>query len=338
MLLPFGSVVAHHGHTSQFDPGTAVRISGVVTELGFVNPHAYVYLDVTDDKGVTTNWHCEMRAASVMKRSGWTKEMFKPGTPVDIVGIASRRESNGCYVETIAFNGGPPIKRYAQIEANKHEVQIDRALRTAWDDPYVGGDWAAEQVLVGPVSGPNAASGPPRRPSGPAVELTEAGKTRAAEIQAAERDRVEGRLDCEPREFFRDWTFDQHPNRIVQEQDKITLYFGFMDTVRTIYLNETEHPADIEPAFAGHSLGRWDGDVLVVDTIGFAPNSNRGGFHGKAYHTIERFQLDPQAGALTRSWVAEDSVHWIGQKVGQDTVYLSDYQFEPYGCDDRTVE
>ena len=333
-----GSALAHHGATSQFDPSMIVKISGVVTDLGFVNPHSYVYLDVEDEDGIVSNWHCEMRAATVMKRSGWTADMFEAGTRVSIVGIASRREANGCYVETIAFNDGPPIERYAQIEEKKGEPDSQRPARAAWGDPFIGGDWAANQRLAGAVSGPNAGGGPPRRPRGGRVELTEAGTAASAANEEVRSDRVTGRLDCVSRDFFSDWIFDQHPNRIVQEKNRIELKYGFMDTARTIHMDISEHPAVLEPSWAGHSIGHWDNDVLVVDTTGFTASASRRSVHSEQFHTVERFSLDAAQNALNRSYVADDALFWKTEQTGQDTVYISDYPYEKYNCDDRTVE
>ena len=125
--------------------------------------------------------------------------------------------------------------------------------------------------------------------------------------------------------------------RISQTEDAITLTYGFMDIVRTIHMNLDEHPAEITPTRAGHSIGRWEDDVLVVDTIGFAEgflSAGRGGVakHSDALHTLERFAYDADTQALARSYVAEDPLYFNGQYTGQDTVYLSDVPFDPYDC------
>ncbi len=355
------SAMAHHGHNSQFDVTKIVKVSGVITDLGFVNPHAYVYFDVTGENGEVVNWHCEMRAASVMKRSGWTADMFKNGTAIDVVGVASRKEANGCYVETVALAGGEAIERYAQLEENKLEVNTERPAKTAWGVPYIGGDWAAEQRLVGAVSaavaapadagGPPGAGGPPRRGGGTPLEYSVEGlaalKIAEATISEAAAETATGRLDCNPRDFFRDWTFDQPSNRIIQEENKIVLKYGFMDTERTIHLDMKEHPANITSSFAGHSIGHWDGDVLVVDTVGFAPSVSWGrgrtsinSVKSDQLHVVERFTLDTEKGSLTRAYTSDDSLYWAEgqQQSGQDVVLLADYPWEPYACDDRTVE
>ena len=332
--------MAHHGTNGQFDSTKLVTVTGVISDLAFVNPHAYVYIDVTAEDGAVTQWNCELRASSVLRRSGWTPEMFANGTPVHIEGVMARRDAQGCYVETISFNGGEPIARYDQLtEVQQEELLAGRSATTAWGDPNIAGDWAAEQRLVGAISGPNAVGGmggPPRGGRG-GVQLTEAGATYRAEMIDAE-DNVAGRLDCAPRDFFSDWTFDQPSNRIVQEEDQITLMYGFMDTTRVIHLDMDEHPSDIEPSWAGHSIGKWEDGVLVVDTIGFTRFAGNRTTRSEQFHAVERFTLNHEEGSLTREYMGEDPLFWVGQQTGQDVVHLADYPWEPYACDDRSVE
>ena len=90
-LVFIGPAMAHHGITAQFDTSTTFEISGVVTDLEFVNPHAYVYFDVTGDSGEVVPWRCELRAATVLRRSGWSEDMFSPGTEIDVLGSPDRR-------------------------------------------------------------------------------------------------------------------------------------------------------------------------------------------------------------------------------------------------------
>ena len=63
---------------------------------------------------------------------------------------------------------------------------------------------------------------------------------------------------------------------------------------RTVHMDLDAHPDDIAPSRAGHSIGRWDGDTLVVDTVGFEPGSLAGSVpHSSALHIVERFTLNP---------------------------------------------
>lgn len=328
------SSLAHHGTTGQFDRDTFIQVSGVVTDLAFVNPHAYVYLDVIGSDGQVENWHCEMRAATVLRRSGWTREMFSNGTRLDILGNPSHREPTGCYIETVSFNGGPAIQRYAQIEENQLEPDTNRPLHTGSGRPYLGGDWAAVQNLppegeIDPRWGHLRVEGPVLTPAG--VAALEAN---------APKDHITGRLDCTPRDVLNDWIYNDSPNQITQTEETIFLQYGFMDTLKVVHMNMTEHPENIEPSWIGHSIGWWEGDTLVVDTIGYTAAAGRGNnnYHSEQLHTVERFSLDTENWAIHRSYVMEDPLFWENQVRSEDTVYLSDLPYEPYNCDDRAVE
>ncbi len=113
-----------------------------------------------------------------------------------------------------------------------------------------------------------------------------------------------------------------------------------MGIERTIRLNMNEHPIDIEPSVAGHSIGRWEDEVLIVDTIGFGPGilSADGRVpHSDQLHVVERFSLNPDTMALVRSYIAEDPLYFEGQYSGSDAVLISDLPYHgTTECEDRT--
>jgi hypothetical protein len=68
---------------------------------------------------------------------------------------------------------------------------------------------------------------------------------------------------------------------------------GGPHTFRTVYMDGREHPKDLEPSYYGHSVGHWEGDTLVVDSVGFNESfwmDRRGMPHTTQLHTIERFK------------------------------------------------
>ena len=100
---------AHHGSAPHFDPDDQIRVSGIVTELRFVNPHAYVYFDAIDASGETVPWRCELSGATLLRRQGWTPETLVPGQSIEIEGARARREDNSCAMESITFEDGRVI-------------------------------------------------------------------------------------------------------------------------------------------------------------------------------------------------------------------------------------
>jgi hypothetical protein len=148
------------------------------------------------------------------------------------------------------------------------------------------------------------------------------------------------RFRCAPTSIIFDWTFEQEVNRIEQTDTTVRLIYGSMGLDRTIHLDMANHPADIAPSVEGHSIGRWEGDVLVVDTVGFAPGMITVDSrlpHGEGLHVVERFTLDEDARSITREYMAEDPAHFVGQYTGRDVVLLSDLPYAGTApCEDRT--
>jgi hypothetical protein len=83
-----------------------------------------------------------------------------------------------------------------------------------------------------------------------------------------------------------------HPFQITQSTNKIHLAFSYSNTARTIHLDEVEGPPDI--TWMGHSVGRWEGETLVVDVTNFNDRAwfdRAGNFHSDALHLTERFTM-----------------------------------------------
>ena len=75
-------VFAHHGFETEYDRAKAVKLTGVVTQVSWTFPHMRVYVDVTDDKGVVTNWNLEMGTPNDYQRLGWRKNALLAGEKV----------------------------------------------------------------------------------------------------------------------------------------------------------------------------------------------------------------------------------------------------------------
>lgn len=81
-----------------------------------------------------------------------------------------------------------------------------------------------------------------------------------------------------------------YPFQIIQSTSKIQTAFTFSNAARTIHLDKVEPPPD--DTYMGHSVGRWEGDSLIVDVTGFNGKNwfdRAGNFHGASLHLVERF-------------------------------------------------
>jgi hypothetical protein len=124
------------------------------------------------------------------------------------------------------------------------------------------------------------------------------------------------------------------PIEIFEGRDMIVVKLEYFDLVRVIFMNGTEHPADWPPSPTGHSIGRWEDDTLVVDTVALQSGTlfNNGVEHSERVHLIERFRLaDPNTMIVTQQFEDPGSFDGTAARVlsfnrGNDHVY-------PYNCD-----
>jgi len=353
--------LAHHG-AGTFDRDSHVELEGVISGVDFVNPHAWVYFDVTDADGNVAAYRCEMRAATVLKRSGWSEGLFVPGERVRITGRGDRFDPNSCYLSTIEFEDGSRAERYGQlIEAGSSPASAGiRPLRLADGRPNLSGDWAPEQLVMtdpegrggalvplstvdqyepgeGSIGDPTqAGAGGARQYSTRQATLTAAGQAAADRFETYSPE-FNPRMRCETTSILFDWTFDGPVNRITQGSDTITIQYGQLGLTRTVHMNVDAHPEAVEPSRAGHSIGSWDGDVLVVDTVGFAPGVlSPPILNSEELHVVERFSLETEPLALAREYVATDPVYFVGEYRGDDRIFPADIAYGPDACVELT--
>jgi hypothetical protein len=82
--------LAHHAVGGEYDPNKPVVLTGAVTRVEWVNPHARVYFDVTNADGTVTNWSVELAARVVLERMGWNGRSLKPGQKITVRGDQAR--------------------------------------------------------------------------------------------------------------------------------------------------------------------------------------------------------------------------------------------------------
>jgi hypothetical protein len=360
-------IFAHHGG-AEYALNQTVEFKGKLTKVDLINPHSWLYFDVTEKDGKVSHHRCEMRSVHVLRRSGWTADVFPIGQQITIEASPNKTDPASCYLQTILMANGTRMDRYGQyVKAPQGGVQevrgpiakptANRTARRPTGEPNISGDWAPVQnVMVDPrgtgspmvklsdlgqYTGQRAAGGGggARRGggAGPRLyggsELTPEGEKAAAEFNARPREEATPRFRCETTSIIFDWDFDGPVNRITQNKDTIVLEYGQFGLKRTVYMNMKQHPAGIKPSRAGHSIGRWEGDTLVVDTVGFTP-----GFiatpvrNSEKLHVEEKFTLDASKGSLTRQYAADDPVYLKGKYSGSDVLFIADAPYSPGKC------
>jgi Family of unknown function (DUF6152) len=102
-------LAAHHG-TGMYDMQHPITVTGVVNRFEWTNPHAYIYLDVKDDKGKTVQWAIEMMALNHLKSYGWTRHTVEPGDMISCTGGAAKGGQPAMLSSIIKLADGREIK------------------------------------------------------------------------------------------------------------------------------------------------------------------------------------------------------------------------------------
>jgi len=94
VLLFSGPMFAHHG-AAAYDTSQMTSLKGTVVDFEFINPHGQLFINVADESGKAVKWDGEFTNPGTLHRRGWTKEMFKPGDQITMIG---NRAKNGATV------------------------------------------------------------------------------------------------------------------------------------------------------------------------------------------------------------------------------------------------
>ncbi len=303
-----GTAAAHHGRIGLFSD-ERIQIEGAVSRFDWRNPHVYVFVETVDAEGRTVEWMFENTSVSTMTRQGWTPDTLRVG---DRITVDARPHSD----PTKLHGSGASYRRPDGRLIGRPNSEIRRELLesdAASDDlfgTWVGlldtfnltnpPDWAENRTAVLEAGGrefPNAARQEYAMEAVPF--LNERGRAALARFDRNDA----GNPWCAP------WpVFPRTPGVIVVEDRGDSIYmrdsYG-TGRERIIHMDGRDHPPDGERTAQGHSIGRWEGGALVVDTRLFADNPwgiGEGIPSGARKHVVERYSLAEGGTRITAEW------------------------------------
>lgn len=87
-----------------------ITISGVVTKVEWMNPHAYLYLNVADDKGKVHEWAIETNSPNFLKHNGWTSTTVNPGDKITVTGAPARTGAYFMHATMVQLPDGSQLR------------------------------------------------------------------------------------------------------------------------------------------------------------------------------------------------------------------------------------
>lgn len=343
LLAAAAPVAAHHAVSAKFDPEQPVSFTGRVSKVDWLNPHVHLFIDVGDG-AVQDSWAVELESPTLLEMSGWDRESIAVGAELVVEGIRARDGSLQAWGNSVVDTAtGQPVL----------EFDPDDLPRAAGPDGPAP-RWPDGQPMLGPPMGDSGYWGNPGRTvlvedgSGVAIaadglleNIDDAGEVAPFQdwARAVFVDRQRNNLSQDPmflycippsgpRTFQQPFGVQFVENR---ERERVfVLEGGGNRNFRIVYLDGREQIGDIRgdydnPLFYGRSVAEWDGDTLVIDTVGFNERfwfSNGGLPHTSALHMIERVTRESyntlryevtidDPGAYTREWTSSWTLDWI---------------------------
>ena len=97
---------AHHAFQAEFDDKKPIHLVGKVTKMEWINPHAWIHIDVTEPDGKVTSWMVECGSPNIMLRRGFTKESLEFGSEIVVEGYRAKNGSNRANGSSVTFKDG----------------------------------------------------------------------------------------------------------------------------------------------------------------------------------------------------------------------------------------
>lgn len=314
--------LAHHSDAG-LDMERSITLDGTVTGYFWRNPHAYFTLESADENGDAVEWELQMGSTITMGRRGWSRDSLASGDRVTVQLHPAISGQPYGIVESVQKDGS----RIAATGAYRVEVT---ASATSLE-----GQWMANSSEL--VSYPGGFDGFFHAN----LELTERGRQAQAAYDPLSAENPEATCVGRPTPGML-VSSNLYPIEIIFNDDEtITLRTDYWDETRTVYMDGRGHPDIAERFQAGHSIGHWDGDTLVVDTRNFTDHRSPyqiGVPSGAHKHVVERYRLIENGTRIAVEFTLEDPEYIAAPLThARELIYSPQLPSEPFDCDPQAT-
>ena len=280
-LVLVGQGQAHHSlNTFQQTP---IELEGELVGINWRNPHVTFHLRVVDDAGEEAVWRMEAHSVFNLQRGGVTRDLIPVGAHVRVVGRQSSITDHRMIVDRMRLPDGRELTLWAGLFSTFDDAP--RLQDAASENLGIFRVWTVAQEDV----------------SRAVTQTNELPLTEQAIAARASWDNLDNyAVRCEA-PGMPTMMLTQNPLEFVDEGPTIRIRTEWFDLVRTVHMDRDEVPADAAYSRLGYSIGRWEGDELVVETtrINWPWLDNRGTPLSDALRVMERFTLSDDQSRLS---------------------------------------
>lgn len=311
------TAAAHHSRVNFLNE--TVAFEGNVVRFDWANPHSHIYVAGRDANGQSVEWEIESSSTPVLTRRGWTPQSLKAGDHVTVRAQPYRdRTRHFVLLQTLTKADGTTL---GSGQGPGPEGPQPKATS-------VFGVW---QTFGARGGGQGIAPGPPDQ-AALTLPLTAKGKTAAARFSMRDNPLNECIAPTTPESIGVPYL-----HAIERRGSDVVLHDEYWEVERLVHMDGRAHPPTSERTPQGHSVGRWEGDVLVVETTNFADNvwgTARGIPSGAGKRVVERYRVSDAGATMTIEFTIEDPEYLTTAVSGSDKWGYAPYlELLPNKCD-----
>ena len=318
---------AHHGIGGQFDRDAMIELRGEITRVFWRNPHVRISLSTLNENGQTVVFEVEALSVSMLRQRGISGAFLNVGDEVTIAGNPSNRGRNEINLTNVLLPDG-------------REVVLGNSRKPIWSNQALG--------LSGPYANPGGGdSSKPElgifrvwsRAPGTSLfrnfdldaQVTDAARQAALAFDPLKDNATAG--ECVEKSMPLVMA-NPYPREFVDQGQYILFRLEENDTVRTVHMGSDRSGANEPASPLGYSVGRWEGDTLVVTTTKvFKGQFARGISLNESLEIVERFTPSDDGSRLDLSMILTDPAAFAEPMVlEQQWHYLPNVAVEPYEC------
>jgi hypothetical protein len=310
------------------DVNTVMTIEGTITEFSWRNPHIYFVVEADSDAGEPVEWTVQMAGIRSISRMGWNAEILQPGDRVTI-DLHPARDGRPYGLFDAGAKEGVPLPTSYDPETGELRFSAPTATGSS---TTLEGRWMADgQQTTSYVDGYAGYTQTH-------LKLTDKGAAAQAAYDMFSTENPETACLGRPTPAIIFYS-DLFPIEIEFDdaQEIVHIRGQFFDEKRIVYMDGREHPPAETRFHLGHSIGRWEGDTLVVDTRNFTDNRSpyqNGIPSGGQKHVVERYRLAEDGTRIFVEFTLEDPEYVVEPLTdSRELLYRPDADMSPFNCD-----